>query len=97
MPANTNLLVLLASILAVIYPFWPLILLSALASRLRHPLQPMLVAWAVMLVCWICAHLVAMPGLLRFIPEPVNTALFFAAGTLIVGLFLLRKPLRLNL
>ncbi len=97
MSANPNLFELVTGILAVILPFWPFVVLSGFLTRPRHPLWPMLVAWMVMFVCWFSARIDASPPLLTIIPEPVNTALFFAAGTLIAGLYALRKPLRLNI
>jgi hypothetical protein len=97
MSANPNLFVLIAGVLAVVLPFWPLVVLAGFLARPQRPLWPMVVAWSVMLLCWIAERFVRMPSLLRIIPEPLNTALFFAAGLLIAALFLARKPLRLRL
>ena len=87
MSASPNLLELVAGILAVVFPFWPIVVGGALISRLRQPLWPMLVMWIVMLICWLCARLTSLTPLMHLIPEPLSTVLFFAAGVLIVGLF----------
>ncbi len=97
MSGDPNLVVVLAGVLAVVLPFWPFILFSGFLARPQHPLWPMMVAWCVMLLCWLSARFVPFRALLEIIPEPLNTVLFFAAGTLTFGLFLLRKPLRLRL
>ncbi len=97
MSTNPNLLELFTGILAVMLPFWPFVVFSGFLTRPRHPLWPMMVAWLVMLPCWISARIVTAPALLQIIAEPLNTVLYFAAGTVIVGLYALRKPLRLNI
>ncbi len=85
MSADPTVLQVIAGILAVVFPFWPFILISALLARPRHPFWPMLVAWVAMLLCWASAQIVSIAPLLSFIPEPLSTVLFFAAGVLIAG------------
>ncbi len=85
MSSDPTALQVIAGILAVVFPFWPLILISALLARPRHPFWAMLVAWAAMLVCWASAQLISVTPLLSFIAEPMSTVLFFAAGVIIAG------------
>lgn len=91
MSGNTDLFAMLATIVGMVFPLWPILVGGALLSRPRHPLWPMLVMWIVMLVCWVGATLVSAPPLMHLIPEPLSTVLFFATGTVIVGLFIFRR------
>ena len=96
MSANPDLLNMIATVFGMVYPFWPVVLVGVLISQFRRPLRPLLIIWVVMLICWAAARLVSAPPLMKLIPEPLSTVLFFAAGVIIVGLFIFRKVFRLR-
>lgn len=67
----------------LLFSFWPVLLL-ALMWRGRG-LEAMLSAWFLFLLSWIL-RLLWVPGpLLRLLPEPLNTSLFFLTGILLVA------------
>jgi hypothetical protein len=70
-----------------VFDFWPFLVLSAIKTR-RSPLKSMLLTWGFWAV--VRVFLVFNPNPLEatlFIPEPLNTVLFFVAGLVLAGVY----------
>ncbi len=83
-----NLMLSIAYVLAVAFPFWPIGLLATLPTR--PMLRYMTIAWGLFLVCWLLARAGFAPLLFTVIPEPYNTYLFFLAGIMLAMVLLMR-------
>jgi hypothetical protein len=73
----------------LLFACWPLVALSALDGRSRHILSNMLTLWVVL--AGVRVYLLFFPSSVPasslfpfFIPEPLNTIVFFAAGAVLL-------------
>lgn len=71
--------------ISVIFALWPVYLLAPLKWR-RNALKGMIVIWGVLAVVRVLLFLIALPIIGLFVPEPLNTVVFFAAGGLLIVL-----------
>lgn len=83
----------LGYVFGFLWPFWPLMFLRAVAgvlfgrrSRRRSAAADLLVIWGFIAVCRLAAA-IFLPSIQSFlIPEPLNSALFFVTGAVLIGL-----------
>ncbi len=80
---------ILSIALGLVFACWPLIVLSALDGGSRHILSNVLSLWVV--VAAVRASLIFFPSSIAaaslfplFIPEPLNTIVFFVAGAVLL-------------
>lgn len=75
-----------------LFTFWPAIILAPLGWRRGSVLRGMNTNWALVFIGWILARFVPpMPSI--FIPEPLNTYLFFLAGLVLLGFTTINKSI----
>jgi hypothetical protein len=75
----------------LLFACWPLLILGALDGRSRHILSNMVTLWGILAA--VRVYLLFFPGSIAasslfpfFIPEPLNTVVFFAAGAVLVAI-----------
>ena len=73
----------------LVFACWPLLVLGALDGRSRHILSNMLSLWGILVA--VRAYLLFFPSSIAavslfpfFIPEPLNTIVFFVAGAVLL-------------
>jgi len=80
----------LGLVFGFMFSFWFVIVLAPLGWRRGKVFRGIQVNWVIMFVGWILARFVKpMPSI--FIPEPLNTILFFLSGLVLFGWAFLRK------
>jgi uncharacterized membrane protein YozB (DUF420 family) len=76
----------------LLFACWPLVALSALDGRSRHILSNILTLWVILAA--VRAYLLFFPSSIApsslfpfFIPEPLNTVVFFVAGAVLLTIW----------
>ncbi len=70
-----------------LFPFWPFLVLNAIKGK-RHILRDMLITWGFWAVVRVVLFFNPNPlSSSLFIPEPLNTVLFFVSGVVLAGLY----------
>ena len=82
------------TMVAFLFPFWPLVVLSPIVYR-GNILAKVLVMWGVMLLARIVIAFSPLPTVDFLIHEPANTILFVLSGVAIVLAMLVRGLRRL--
>ncbi len=90
MAVNSTVLQIAGYVAGLLFPFWPALLLEALAGGGRDVLKPMIFTWVAFLVAWVLATIAPSPRVIRIIPPPYNTYLFFITGAVLVVIYLIR-------
>jgi hypothetical protein len=90
MAINPTVLEIAGYVSGLLFPFWPALLLEALAGGGRDVLKPMMITWAAFLVTWFFATIAPSPRMIRIIPPPYNTDLFFITGAILALIYLIR-------
>ncbi|HEX8990668.1 MAG TPA: hypothetical protein VF784_03230 [Anaerolineales bacterium] len=78
--ATDNLTTLLAGLPAMVFPFWPVILIGTLFAWGFQDLRPLVVVWVALMLIWLLARGVGAAPLFPLIPEPLSSTLFFLIG-----------------
>jgi len=86
---------MLFTMVAFLFPFWPLVVLAPVVYR-GDILTKMLVMWGLMGLARIVIAFSPLPTVDFLIHEPANTILFIVAGGLILFSVFLRGARRLN-
>ena len=73
-------LTIAGSALGLIFSFWPFCLVFALLASPRGRIRGVLILWFAFGLSWLMTRLLSPAQLMRFIPEPLNTTLFFVTG-----------------
>ncbi len=85
LPKSLSVIEILAYTFSFVFMFWPLILLGSLPRR-RRILDGMLSLWGLLAVMRVFLIFVPKPLPPFFIPEPLNTTLFFVAGAVLLAI-----------
>ena len=78
-------LTLVGSALGLIFSFWPFCVFAPLLGWRRGRNRGMIVLWLSFCLSWLMTRLFSSPQLVRLIPEPLNTLLFFATGVALLA------------
>ncbi len=78
--AIDSLTALLAGIPAMVFPFWPVILIGTLFGFGFQDLRPLVIVWVALMLIWLIARGAGAAPLFPLIPEPINSTLFFVTG-----------------
>ncbi len=91
MEISPGLLQLIGIVFGFVFPFWPSLLLEAFFLGGQRVIKPMLATWLFFLASWLIIRVVPEPRIVRIIPEPWNTNLFFLTGLILVILLVFRR------